>query len=219
MIPDADQAARRCASLQSLFALAPVVPVVTIEDAAHAVPLARALSRGGLRAIEITLRTAAGLDAARAIRAEVPEAIVGIGTVLTPQDLERSIDAGAAFALSPGATSELLDAARALELPFIPGVQTASELMACVTRGFGIVKFFPAVPAGGISAIRALAGPFPQVRLCPTGGISERDARAWLAEPNVVAVGGSWIAPRRAVLAGAWDEIEALARAAATLMR
>lgn len=215
MNPAADISARRSANLRSLFALAPVVPVITIEDAAHAVPLARALSRGGLRAIEITLRTAAALDAASAIRAEVPEAIVGIGTVLTPEDLERSAGIGAAFALSPGATPELLEAARTSELPFIPGVQTASELIACITRGFDIVKFFPAVPAGGIAAIRALAGPFPAARFCPTGGIGETDARAWLAEPNVVAVGGSWIAPRGDIQAGAWDKIEARARAAA----
>ena len=217
MDPDTDKAARRSAKLQSLFALAQIVPVITIEDAAHAVPLARALTRGGLRAVEITLRTPAALDAAKAIRAEVPEAIVGIGTVLTPEDLERSAAIGAAYALSPGATPELLEAARANELPFIPGVQTASELIACVTRGFEIVKFFPAVPAGGLAAIRALAGPFPSVRFCPTGGIGENDARDWLAEPNVVAVGGSWITPRVDIQAGAWDKIETRARAAAQL--
>lgn len=217
MSPDIDEAARRSARLQSLFAVAPIVPVITIEDAAHAVPLARALTRGGLRAVEITLRTPAALDAAKAIRAEVPEAIVGIGTVLNPGDLERAAGIGAAFALSPGATPELLDAARAAGLPFIPGVQTASELIACVTRGFEVVKFFPAVPAGGIAAIRALAGPFPGVRFCPTGGISEKDASEWLAEPNVVAVGGSWIAARADIRAGAWDKIEARARAAAGL--
>jgi 2-dehydro-3-deoxyphosphogluconate aldolase/(4S)-4-hydroxy-2-oxoglutarate aldolase len=217
MSADTDNAARRAAKLQSLFALAPVVPVITIEDAAHAVPLARALTRGGVRAIEITLRTPAALDAARAIRAEVPEAIVGIGTVLTPEDLERSAGIEAEYALSPGATPELLEAARAIELPFIPGVQTASELIACVTRGFEIVKFFPAVPAGGIAAIRALAGPFPGVRFCPTGGISENDAGEWLKEPNVIAIGGSWIASRADIQAGAWDKIEARARAAAQL--
>jgi 2-dehydro-3-deoxyphosphogluconate aldolase/(4S)-4-hydroxy-2-oxoglutarate aldolase len=217
MNPDTDKPARRSAKLQSLFALAPVVPVITIEDAAHAVPLARALVKGGLRAVEITLRTPAAPDAAKAIRDEVPEAIVGIGTVLTPGDLARSAGIGAAFALSPGATPELLDAAQAGELPFIPGVQTASELIACVTRGFEILKFFPAVPAGGIAAIRALAGPFPGVRFCPTGGISEKDAQGWLAEPNIVAIGGSWIAPRGDIAAGAWDRIEARARAAAQL--
>ena len=214
-----EAAARRRARLESLFALAPVVPVITIEDEAHSVPLARALARGGLRAIEITLRTAAGLNSAKAIRTEVPEAIVGIGTVLTPEDLDRSVAAGAAFALSPGATPELLEAARACDLPFIPGVQTASELTACVTRGFEIVKFFPAVPAGGIPAVRALAGPFPQARFCPTGGIGDKDAGAWLAEPNVVAIGGSWIAPRADIAAGAWQAIEARARAAAMLGR
>jgi 2-dehydro-3-deoxyphosphogluconate aldolase/(4S)-4-hydroxy-2-oxoglutarate aldolase len=217
MSADTDNAAHRAARLQSMFAIAPVVPVITIEDAAHAVPLARALTRGGLRAVEITLRTPAALEAARAIRAEVPEAIVGIGTVLTPDDLTRSAGIGAAFALSPGATPELLEAARAIELPFIPGVQSASELIACLTRGFEIVKFFPAVPAGGIAALRALAGPFPGVRFCPTGGIGEKNAREWLDEPNVVALGGSWIASRAEIQAGAWDTIETRARAAAQL--
>src|ERR1700760_2549354 len=137
------------AQLTKLCALAPVIPVITIEDADHAVPLARALVKGGLRVVEITLRTNAAMDAARAILAEVPDAVVGIGTVLTSDDYERAAKLGAAFAISPGMSIELLDAAKAGELPFAPGVQTASDLMACVTRGFELVKFFPAVPAGG----------------------------------------------------------------------
>jgi 2-dehydro-3-deoxyphosphogluconate aldolase/(4S)-4-hydroxy-2-oxoglutarate aldolase len=154
------------ARLRDVFALAPVIPVITIEDAAQAVPLARALVKGGLRVVEITLRTQAGLDAARAILAEVPEAVVGIGTVLTPDDYERAAKLGAAFAISPGQSIELLDAAKAGTLPFAPGIQSASDLMACVTRSFELVKFFPAVPAGGLAAIDALAGPFPNVRFC-----------------------------------------------------
>jgi 2-dehydro-3-deoxyphosphogluconate aldolase/(4S)-4-hydroxy-2-oxoglutarate aldolase len=205
------------AQLTDLLALAPVIPVITIEDAKQAVPLARALVAGGLRVIEITLRTQAGMDSARAILAEVPEAIVGIGTVLTPDDYERAAKLGAAFAISPGLSVELLDAARAGELPFAPGIQTASDLMACVTRGFGLVKFFPAVPAGGLAALDALGGPFPTVRFCPTGGINTGNAAQWLAHKKVVAIGGSWVAPAADIKAGRWAEIEQRARDAAAL--
>ena len=207
------------ARLLELFALAPVVPVITIEEAKAAVPLARALVAGGLRVIEITLRTAAAVEAARAIVAEVPEALVGIGTVLTARDLEHAAALGAAFAISPGQSAELLDAAAASELPFAPGIQTPSDLIACVTRGFDVVKFFPAVPAGGLPALTALAGPFPQVRYCPTGGISEANVGQWLAHPKVVAVGGSWVAPSSDIKAGNWGAIESRARAAAGLPR
>jgi 2-dehydro-3-deoxyphosphogluconate aldolase/(4S)-4-hydroxy-2-oxoglutarate aldolase len=203
--------------LTEIFALAPVIPVITIANAAHALPLARALVAGGLRAIEITLRTDAAVDTARAIIAEVPDAVVGIGTVLTPQDLERTAKLGAAFAVSPGVTPDLLSAASEMELPFAPGIQTASDLIACVVRGFELVKFFPAIPAGGLAALSALSGPFPQVRYCPTGGIGEANAREWLAHPKVITVGGSWIAPSSDVSAGAWPEIERRARAAAAL--
>jgi 2-dehydro-3-deoxyphosphogluconate aldolase / (4S)-4-hydroxy-2-oxoglutarate aldolase len=205
--------------LLELFALAPVIPVITIEEAKAAVPLARALVAGGLRVVEITLRTQAAVDAARAIIAEVPEALVGIGTVLTPKDLDQAAKLGAAFAISPGLSPDLLDAATAGGLPFAPGIQTASDLIACVTRGFDLVKFFPAVPAGGIPALNALAGPFPQVRYCPTGGISEANVAQWLAHPKVVAVGGSWVAPASDIKAGAWSAIEDRARAAAGLPR
>ena len=207
------------ARLLELFALAPVVPVITIEEAKAAVPLARALVAGGLRVIEITLRTAAAVEAARAIIAEVPEALVGIGTVLTRKDLEQAAALRAAFAISPGQSAELLDAAAASDLPFAPGIQTPSDLIACVTRGFDLVKFFPAVPAGGLPALSALAGPFPQVRYCPTGGISEANVAQWLAHPKVVAVGGSWVAPSSDIKAGAWSVIESRARAAAVLRR
>jgi 2-dehydro-3-deoxyphosphogluconate aldolase/(4S)-4-hydroxy-2-oxoglutarate aldolase len=205
------------ARLDAMFALAPVIPVITIEDAKQAVPLARALVAGGLRVIEITLRTAAAIDAARAIIAEVPDAIVGIGTVLAPADYERVAKIGAAFAISPGQSVELLQAASAGELPFVPGIQTASDLIACVTRGYELVKFFPAVPAGGLPAIDSLAGPYPNVRFCPTGGISLSNAAQWLAHKKVVAIGGSWIAPAADIKAGAWAVIEERARAAVAL--
>ncbi|MGJ4895620.1 MULTISPECIES: bifunctional 4-hydroxy-2-oxoglutarate aldolase/2-dehydro-3-deoxy-phosphogluconate aldolase [unclassified Bradyrhizobium] len=203
--------------LDAVFALAPVIPVITIEDAAHAVPLARALVSGGLRVIEITLRTQAGLDAARAIIDEVPDAVVGIGTVLTPADYERAAGLGAAFAISPGLSIGLLDAANAGEMPFAPGIQTASDLIACVTRGYELVKFFPAVPAGGLAALDALAGPFPNVRFCPTGGINAGNAAQWLAHKKVVAIGGSWVAPAADIRAGAWAAIEQRARDATKL--
>ncbi len=205
------------AKLDAVLALAPVIPVITIDDAAHAVSLARALVSGGLRVIEITLRTQAGLDAARAIIGEVPDAVVGIGTVLTPADYERAARLGAAFAISPGLSIELLDAAKAGELPFAPGVQTASDLIACVTRGYELVKFFPAVPAGGLAALDALAGPFPSVRFCPTGGINAGNAAQWLAHKKVVAIGGSWVAPAADIRAGAWAAIELRAREATKL--
>lgn len=199
---------------RALLALAPVIPVITIERAADAVPLAQALVRGGLRAIEITLRTDAAVDAAKAIIADVPEAIVGLGTVLTPADLDRATEIGAAFAISPGCSPDLLRAAAAGDLPYAPGIQTASELMACINAGFNVVKFFPAVPAGGLAALSALAGPFPSVSYCPTGGIGEANAADWLAHPKVMAIGGSWIAPPAAIKDGAWDAIESRARAA-----
>jgi 2-dehydro-3-deoxyphosphogluconate aldolase/(4S)-4-hydroxy-2-oxoglutarate aldolase len=212
-------ASARSDRLQDLLRLAPVIPVITIERVEDGVPLARALVSGGLRLLEITLRTPAGRDAAAAIIADVPEAVVGIGTVLTPQDLARSRDLGARFALSPGATPELLDAVAGSDLPFMPGVATASELMAALARGFDTVKFFPAVPAGGIAALKALAGPFPQARFCPTGGVSEDNAAEWLALPNVVVVGGSWLTPAAEIRAGAWDRISERARRAVSLGR
>jgi 2-dehydro-3-deoxyphosphogluconate aldolase / (4S)-4-hydroxy-2-oxoglutarate aldolase len=205
--------------LNQVFALAPVVPVITIEHARDAVPLARALVAGGLPVVEITLRTDAAVDAARAIITEVKEAVVGIGTVLSPRDLEMVAKLGAAFAISPGQSSELLEAASSGDLPFVPGIQTASDLIACVTRGFELVKFFPAVPAGGLAALNALVGPFPNVRFCPTGGIGQDNAREWLAHPKIVAVGGSWVAPASDIKAGHWSVIEARARQAAALLR
>lgn len=196
----------------ALLAASRLVPVLTIERAQDAVPLARALVAGGITMLEITLRTAAAGQAARAIIAEVPEAVVGLGTVTRPEDLELAAALGARFALSPGATPALLDAAAAMGLPFIPGIATPSELMAAAERGFEVVKFFPAVPAGGIAALKAFAGPFPAMRFCPTGGIGEAEAAEWLALPQVVAVGGSWLAPAGLVRDGRWSEISEIAR-------
>lgn len=207
----------RRARLDEILRAAPVIPVITIEREDDGVPLARALVAGGLRALEITLRTLAAPAAARTIGEAVPEAIVGVGTVLTPQDLETSRRLGARFAVSPGATPELLDAAASGDLPFIPGVQTASELMSALARGFEVVKFFPAVPAGGTAALKALAGPFPQVRFCPTGGIGEESFLDWLRLPNVASVGGSWLAPAADIRAGDWAAITARARRAVEL--
>ena len=198
--------------LTSLLAVGRVIPVITITRVADAVPLARALVEGGICLLEITLRTEAGLTSAQAIMREVPGAIVGIGTVLTPEDMRRAVDIGARFALSPGATPALLEAAAAAAIPFLPGIATASEMMGALVCGFDTVKFFPATAAGGLPAIKALAGPFPQARFCPTGGITEDNAPEWLAQPNVVAVGGSWLTPAAEIAAGDWDAITARAK-------
>ncbi|MDP1583981.1 MAG: bifunctional 4-hydroxy-2-oxoglutarate aldolase/2-dehydro-3-deoxy-phosphogluconate aldolase [Bradyrhizobium sp.] len=187
-----------------------VIPVLTIERLADAVPLARALVAGGVCVLEVTLRTLVALPAAKAIMADVPEAVVGIGTILNADDLARAEDIGAQFGISPGATPELLRAAAASPLPFAPGIATASDLMQALAHGFGPVKFFPAEQAGGIKALRALAGPFPDMRFCPTGGIGEANAAAWLAEPNVVAVGGSWLCPAADIRSGNWAGITAM---------
>lgn len=205
--------------LEEILRTAPVIPVITIEHARDAVPLARALVAGGLKALEITLRTPAASAAAAAIVREVPEALVGIGTVLSQHDLITARTLKARFALSPGATPDLLDAAAQGTLPFVPGVQTASELMAALARGFDVVKFFPAAQAGGIAAVRALAGPFPQVRFCPTGGVGEENFTEWLSQSNVVAVGGSWLAPAADIKAGNWDVITERARRAVAKLK
>lgn len=202
--------AHRSETIAALFAKAQVIPVLTIERVADAVPLARALVAGGVRVLEVTLRTPVAADAARAIMAEVPDAIVGIGTILNPDDLARAEKLGARFGISPGATPDLLRAAAGSALPFAPGIATASELMAALARGFDFAKFFPAEQAGGIKALRALAGPFPQVRFCPTGGIGEANAAAWLSEPNVAAVGGSWLCPAADIKSGNWAGITAM---------
>ena len=205
-------------SLADLLRAARLIPVLTIERVELAVPLARALVTGGVRTLEITLRTAAGADAAAAIRDGVAEAVVGLGTVLAPRDLELAKSLGLPFAFSPGATPQLLDAAAALRVPFIPGVATASELVAAVGRGFTTVKLFPAEQVGGVGALKALAGPFPSVRFNPTGGVNEANVRAYLALPNVVAVGGSWLAPAADVEARNWEAITSRAKRAMELV-
>lgn len=200
--------------LLALFKAARVVPVLTIERIEDAVPLAHALVKGGVRTLEVTLRTPVATEAAKAIIAEVPDAIVGIGTILNADDLARAEALGAKFGISPGATPELLKAAAASALPFAPGIATASELMQALAHGFDLVKFFPAEQAGGIRALRALAGPFPQAKFCPTGGIGEANAAAWLAEPNVVAVGGSWLCGSADIRSGNWSGITAMSERA-----
>lgn len=197
----------RQAALEKILIPARIIPVLTIARVEDGVPLARALVAGGVKTLEITFRTDAAADAARAIIAEVPEAVVGIGTVLSADDLRRAQIIGARFAVSPGATPELLDAAAASGLPLLPGVATASELMQARARGFDLLKFFPAEQSGGIPMLRALAGPFPSTRFCPTGGVSAANAATWLAEPNVIAVGGSWLCPALDVKAGNWEVI------------
>lgn len=203
--------------LASLLARTPVVPVLVIEDAATAVPLAQALVAGGLPLLEITLRTTAALDVIRAIGAEVEDAIVGAGTVLTPRQLDEVAACGACFAVSPGATESLLEAARVSTVPLLPGAATASEVMRLLELGYAHMKFFPAEPAGGLALLKALAAPLPAARFCPTGGIDAERASAYLALSNVVCVGGSWVAPADAIERGDWSRITELARAAAAL--
>jgi 2-dehydro-3-deoxyphosphogluconate aldolase / (4S)-4-hydroxy-2-oxoglutarate aldolase len=200
--------------LAALFKQATVIPVLTIERLEDAVPLARALVAGDVRVLEVTLRTPVAIEAAKAIMSHVPDAIVGIGTIVNADDLARAEVIGAQFGISPGTTPELLKAAAASGLPFAPGIATASELMQALTHGFGLVKFFPAEQSGGIKALRALAGPFPDMRFCPTGGIGEANAAAWLAEPNVVAVGGSWLCPAADIRSGNWSGITAMCQRA-----
>jgi 2-dehydro-3-deoxyphosphogluconate aldolase/(4S)-4-hydroxy-2-oxoglutarate aldolase len=197
--------------IAEVVAHSPVIPVLTIHDAASAAPLASALARGGVRVIEVTLRTPAALDAIRAIRDEAPDVIVGAGTILTEDDLQRSRDAGACFAVSPGSTSRLLQAARAMNFPFLPGVATASEIMQGLAHDYAIFKFFPAESVGGIAALEALSAPFSQVRFCPTGGVTLESAPEYLELPGVVCVGGSWLAPLKLIERRDWKSIEALA--------
>jgi 2-dehydro-3-deoxyphosphogluconate aldolase/(4S)-4-hydroxy-2-oxoglutarate aldolase len=203
--------------LQSILRLAPVIAVVTIDDAKAAVPLARALREGGIHAIEITLRTPAALDAIRAIADAVPQAAVGAGTVLSADDLAAATAAGARFAVSPGASPALIDAAANSSLPWLPGAASASEAMALAERGYDLQKFFPAQAAGGVEFLRSLAGPLPHIGFCPTGGIGVHNAPDYLLLPNVVCVGGSWLMPATLVRSGDWSAIAALARAAAAL--
>jgi 2-dehydro-3-deoxyphosphogluconate aldolase / (4S)-4-hydroxy-2-oxoglutarate aldolase len=206
-------------NIRSILALAPVVPVLTIEHVDHAVPLARALCAGGLRVLEVTLRTPAGLRAIEAMRTAVPDAVVGVGTLTRAQDFVDAGDAGARFGVSPGLTTELANAATSAKFPLLPGVMTPSELIAGLGWGFDTFKLFPAQQAGGVSMLKALSGPFPGVVFCPTGGITRAAAPEYLALGNVVCVGGSWVAPADAIRTGDWRAIEDLARDAASLKR
>lgn len=203
---------------EELCRLAPVIPVLVVEDASSAGALAKALVAGGLPVLEVTLRTAAALDAIRAM-AEVPGGVVGAGTLLTPDDVKAAKAAGAQFGVAPGATDRLLEACEAEDLPLLPGAATASEAMALLERGYTVQKFFPAEANGGVPALKAIGAPIPQVRFCPTGGVSLSNAPDYLALSNTLCVGGSWVAPKDAVAAGDWARIEALARTAAALPR
>jgi 2-dehydro-3-deoxyphosphogluconate aldolase/(4S)-4-hydroxy-2-oxoglutarate aldolase len=203
--------------LQKILSAAPVIPVVIIEDFSSAVPLARALVAGGLPVIEITLRTAVGLEAIRAIAAEVEGAVVGVGTVTQPAQYTEAAKAGARFAVSPGMTPDLLAAAVECGIPPLPGIASASEAMVLIERGFQFAKFFPAEPSGGAAFLSAIASPLPQLSFCPTGGISLASAPNYLKLPNVVCVGGSWMVKQAAIAAGDWAGITAQAAEAAGL--
>ncbi len=198
--------------------LAPVIPVLVVEEAGTAADLARALVAGGLPALEVTLRTPAALDAIREMAA-VEGGVVGAGTLLTEEDVVAAKEAGATFGVSPGFTRRLLDAAEANDLPLLPGAATPSEAMHLLERGYAVQKFFPAEGNGGVSVLKAWGAPIPQVSFCPTGGVSLANARDYLALPNVVCVGGSWVAPPAMVRAGDWAGIAGLGREAAVLPR
>jgi 2-dehydro-3-deoxyphosphogluconate aldolase/(4S)-4-hydroxy-2-oxoglutarate aldolase len=203
--------------LEAILLTAPVIPVVIIDDLGDAVPLARALVAGGLKVIEVTLRTAVGLDAIRAMASEVEGAIVGVGTVIDPSQYVTAAKAGARFAVSPGSTEALLDAVGEAGIAPLPGVSTASEAMRLIERGYRFAKFFPAEPAGGAAFLSAIASPLPQLRFCPTGGITLESAPKYLMLPNVVCVGGSWMVNRKTIAAGDWAGITAAAAEAAGL--
>lgn len=210
--------AQQSAKAAEICRLAPVVPVLVIDDLAHAAPLAKALVAGGLPALEVTLRTPVALDAIRAM-AEVPGGIVGAGTLLTPADVKAAKAAGARFGVSPGATDRIIAACEDEGLPLLPGAATASEIMALLERGYTVQKFFPAEQAGGAAYLRSIGSPIPQVKFCPTGGISLKIAPGYLALTNILCVGGSWVAPKEAMARGDWATITTLAREAAALPR
>jgi 2-dehydro-3-deoxyphosphogluconate aldolase / (4S)-4-hydroxy-2-oxoglutarate aldolase len=201
----------------SLLSRVPVVPVVVVDDPAHAVPVARALVAGGLPVIELTLRTPVALDAIRAIASEVPEILVGAGTIVTPGQAKEALDAGAQFLVSPGSTPSLLGAMADTGLPFLPGTATVSEVLAVLEAGYTELKFFPAEASGGAAFLKSVAAPVPAARFCPTGGITAATAPSYLALPNVGCVGGSWLTPADALASGDWGRVTELARAAAAL--
>ncbi len=203
---------------EKLCRLAPIIPVLVVDDASVARPLAEALVAGGLPVLEVTLRTDAALDVICEM-AKVEGGVVGAGTLLTPQDVQNAVAAGARFGVSPGATNRLLDACEAADLPLLPGAATASEAMALLERGYTVQKFFPAEANGGAAALKAIGAPIPQVRFCPTGGVSLKNAPDYLGLSNVLCAGGSWVAPKDLVTKGDWKAIEELAREAAQLSR
>jgi 2-dehydro-3-deoxyphosphogluconate aldolase / (4S)-4-hydroxy-2-oxoglutarate aldolase len=202
---------------RDLLSISRVIPVIVLDSATDAVPLARALARGGVRIMEITLRTAAGLEAIERVAAEVPETIVGAGTVTTPEEVAAAVTAGAQFIVTPGATDRLLAAALDTGLPLLAGANTLTEILRLREHGQQAVKFFPAEASGGAAYLKAVAGPVPDVSFCPTGGIGPANAAQYLALPNVGCVGGSWLTPAAAVRAGDWAAIERLAGEVATL--
>ncbi|MES2664734.1 MAG: bifunctional 4-hydroxy-2-oxoglutarate aldolase/2-dehydro-3-deoxy-phosphogluconate aldolase [Pseudomonadota bacterium] len=208
--------AQQSAKAAEICRLAPVVPVLVIDDLAHAAKLAQALVAGGLPALEVTLRTPAALDAIRAM-SEVPGGVVGAGTLLTPADVKAAKAAGALFGVSPGATERLLDACAEYDLPLLPGAATASEVMALLEKGYTVQKFFPAEQAGGAAYLKSIGAPIPQVKFCPTGGISLKNARDYLGLSNILCVGGSWVAPKDAMARGDWAAITTLAAEAVAL--
>jgi len=203
---------------RAICELAPIVPVLVIDDPATARPLAEALIAGGLPALEVTLRTPAALEAIR-IMAQVPGGHVGAGTLITPHDVRAAKAAGATFGVSPGATDELLSACEDEDMPLLPGAATASEAMALLARGYDMLKFFPAEASGGAPALKAIGAPLPQISFCPTGGVSPANAESYLSLSNVICAGGSWVAPKDLVAAQDWDGITELARAASQLGR
>lgn len=201
---------------EAICRLAPVMPVLVIDDLAHATALAEALVAGGLPALEVTLRTPVALEAIR-MMAEVPGGAVGAGTLLTPADVKAAKAAGATFGVSPGATERILDACATYDLPLLPGAATASEIMALLEKGYTVQKFFPAEQAGGAAYLKSIGSPIPQVKFCPTGGISLKNARDYLGLANILCVGGSWVAPKDAMARGDWAAITTLAREACAL--
>jgi 2-dehydro-3-deoxyphosphogluconate aldolase / (4S)-4-hydroxy-2-oxoglutarate aldolase len=207
-------------SIDQILKVAPVVPVMVVERIEDAVPLARALYNGGLKVLEITLRTPCALDAISAMVEALPDdAVIGAGTIITPLDLEKAIKAGSTFLVSPGTTPALIEAAKSSSVPLLAGVATPTEAMNLYVQGFTHQKFFPAEAAGGVPMLKSIGGPLPQITFCPTGGIDLAKAPSYLALPNVACVGGTWMAPKELMKAGRWDEIERLAREAASLPR
>lgn len=206
------------AYIRELASLAPIIPVLVVEEVAHAIPLAEALVRGGLPVLEVTLRTKVALEVITAM-ASVKGARVGAGTLVSAQDVTAAVAAGSTFGVTPGSPAFLIDACLEAGLPLLPGAATATEAMTLQARGFEVLKFFPAEGAGGIKTLKGLGGPLPGISFCPTGGVTPENAPDYLALPNVVCAGGSWIAPSSLVRAGKWDEIEERARHAAALPR